>query len=64
MPAILSEAAAAIERGELQQAVTALEGLPAESLAVYAGWLTDARNRIDARTAIDALRLEFAAQTP
>ncbi|HIG24060.1 MAG TPA: hypothetical protein EYG02_11930 [Henriciella marina] len=64
VPAILSAAEAAIERGELQQAVSALEGLPAESLAVYAGWLTDARNRIDARKAIDALRLEFAAQTP
>ena len=64
VPAILSEAAAALEAGELQQAASTVEGLPAESRAVYAGWLTDARNRIEAREAIDALRLEFAAQTP
>jgi hypothetical protein len=64
VPAILSEAEAALEAGDLRQAITALEGLPAESLAVYTDWLTDARNRIEARDAIDTLRLEFAAQTP
>jgi len=64
VPDILLRAEAALEAGDLEEAISTLEGLPAESRAVYADWLTYARNRVDAQSAIDALRLEFAAQTP
>ena len=64
VPDILLRAEAALEAGDLEEAISTLEGLPAESRAVYADWLTYARNQVDAQSAIDALRLEFAAQTP
>ncbi|RIJ23956.1 hypothetical protein D1224_06820 [Henriciella barbarensis] len=64
VPEILSQAEAALEAGDLEEAISTLEGLPEESRAVYADWLTYARNRVDAQSAIDVLRLEFAAQTP
>lgn len=64
VPDILLQAEAALEAGDLEDAISTLERLPEESQAVYADWLTYARNRAAAQNAIDALRLEFAAQTP
>ncbi|WP_018148662.1 COG4223 family protein [Henriciella marina] len=64
VPATLNTATTSLERGNLEEAVAAVDSLPDTSRSVYDAWLADARRRIQAVQAIGALRLEFIEQTP
>lgn len=64
VPTTLETAETALERGDLEDAVAAVESLPDTSRSVYDAWLADARRRIQIVQAIGALRLEFIEETP
>ena len=60
----LATATAALDSGDLKSALSAVEELPDPSRAVYESWISDARQRIQLSSAVNALRLEFIEQTP
>lgn len=57
--AVLSRAEAALAEGDLQAALTELQGLPAEGRAATAAWEADAQARLDALAAADSLAAEI-----
>ncbi|WP_126975189.1 COG4223 family protein [Frigidibacter oleivorans] len=57
--AVLSRAEAALAEGDLQAALTELQGLPPEGRAATAAWEADAQARLDALAAADSLAAEI-----
>jgi len=53
---LLARAQGALDRGDLEAAVAAVEQLPEDGKQVLAGWLQDARARIEVRQALDAIQ--------
>ena len=57
--AVLSRAEAALKAGELQTALTEIETLPEEAKAAMSDWITSARMRAQAQSAVNALSQEL-----
>lgn len=53
--AVLSRAEAAVGAGQIEQAISELQGLPPEGLAAMADWLALAQQRLDAIAAVTGL---------
>lgn len=60
--AVLSRAAAAVEDGELEAALTEIDTLPAEAQDAMGEWLGEARARIAAEEALPALTITIATE--
>lgn len=60
--AVLSRAAAAVEAGNLEAALTEIDTLPSEAQDAMGDWLSEARARIAAEEALPALTITIATE--